>query len=266
MTRYKFLKGIAASFLLAGVMTTNFLPVIAHANDIKNEVKLAFTTKSTPSGIADFGKGKASIIINGNNANQKLIGKKFNVYQLFNAQNSDNGESINYTINSEYAQALKNIIGKRLSKSPADVTDYEIIDYIQSLNNNKVEGANHNQVNEGRYSDFRYFVEDLRSEIVKLGIKSDVVDVTEVRKDNSIQLTGLDYGYYIVDEVSSVEGTHSASSLCMVNTANPNVTVQVKSDFPTVIKKIKEDDNITSVGDNGWNDIGDYEIGRATCC
>ncbi|WP_338631253.1 isopeptide-forming domain-containing fimbrial protein [Clostridium baratii] len=263
MAKHKFLKCIASCSLLIGVMTTSFLPVIAQADNIKKqEVTLAFTTKDTPNGIADFGKGKASITINGNNGNQVLIGKKFNVYKLFNAQNSVGGESINYTLNPEYTQALKNVVGKKLNKTPADITEYEIIDYIQSLNNNKVEGANHNQANEGRYSDFRYFVEELRNEIVKLGIKSDVVDVTEVRKDNSIQLTGLDYGYYIVDEVSSVEGTHSASSLCMVNTANPNVTIQIKSDFPTVIKKIQEDDNIDSVGDNGWNDIGDYEIGQ----
>ncbi|MBY0756315.1 isopeptide-forming domain-containing fimbrial protein [Clostridium sardiniense] len=243
-------------------MTTSFLPVVAHADNVKQEVTFAFNTKATPNGIADFGKGKASITINGNNGNQVLIGKKFNVYKLFNAQNSTGGDSINYTVNPEYAQALKNIIGKYLNKTPNSVTEYEIIDYIQSLNNNKVEGANHNQANEGRYSDFRYFVEDLRNEIVRLGIKSDVVDVTEVRKDNSIQLTGLEFGYYIVDEVSAVAGTHSASSLCMVNTANPNVTMQVKSDFPTVIKKIKEDDNISSVGDNGWNDIGDFEVGQ----
>lgn len=262
MTRHKYLRGIATSFLVAGVIATNFLPTIAHADNIKKQVTVAFTTKATPNGIADFGNGKASITINGNNSNQSLIGKKFNVYKLFNVQSSASGDSINYTVNPEYSQALKNIIGERLNKNSNDVTEYEIIDYIQSLNNNKVEGTQANQNLEGRYSDFRYFVEDLRNEIVKLGIKSDVVDVTEVRKDNSIQLTGLEFGYYIVDEVSAVAGTHSASSLCMVNTANPNVTMQVKSDFPTVIKKIKEDDNINSVGNNGWNDIADYEIGQ----
>ena len=55
---------------------------------------------------------------------------------------------------------------------------------------------------------------------------------------------------------SNVSGSHSAGSLCMVNTANPNASVQVKSDYPSVIKKIKEDDNVDSVGNDGWNDIG----------
>ena len=97
---------------------------------------------------------------------------------------------------------------------------------------------------------------------MKLKIKSDVVTVTEVKSNNSIELTGLDYGYYIVDEVSNVSGSTSVRSLCMVNTANPNASVQVKSDYPSVIKKIKEDDNVDSVGNDGWNDIGDYEIGQ----
>ena len=87
---------------------------------------------------------------------------------------------------------------------------------------------------------------------MKLKIKSDVVTVTEVKSNNSIELTGLDYGYYIVDEVSNVSGSHSAGSLCMVNTANPNASVQVKSDYPSVIKKIKEDDNVDAVGNDGW--------------
>lgn len=266
MAKHKFFKSALSYALLAGVLATSTVPAITAFADgvktVREASAYAYATKLTPNGVADFGKGTASITINGNNANQTLVGKKFNVYKLFNAQNSTGGESINYTFNPEYAPALKNVVGKKLSKNPVDVTEYEVIDYIQSLNNNKVEGAHTDQNLEGRYSEFRYFIEELRNEIVKLGVKSDVVEVTDVRRDNSIQIAGLEFGYYIVDEVSPVGGTHSAGSLCMVNTANPNAEVQVKSDFPTVIKKIQEDDNKPSIGDDGWNDIGDYEIGQ----
>lgn len=266
MAKHKFFKSVLSYAILAGVMATSTLPAVTAFADgvktVKEASAYAFATKLTPGGVANFGKGSASITINGNNANQTLKGKKFNVYKLFNAQNSTGGESINYTFNPEYATALKNVVGKKLGKTPTSVTEYEVIDYIQSLNNNKVEGAHTDQNLEGRYSEFRYFIEELRNEIIKLGIKSDVVEVTEVRRDNSVQIAGLEFGYYIVDEITAVEGSHSAGSLCMVNTANPNATVQVKSDFPTVIKKIQEDDNKTAIGDNGWNDIGDYEIGQ----
>ena len=60
-------------------------------------------------------------------------------------------------------------------------SEYAIIDYIQSMNNNLVTNdVNHNQKNETVYSDFRYFVESLRNEIVRLGNKpTQIVTVPE---------------------------------------------------------------------------------------
>ncbi len=203
--------------------------------------------------------------VEGAHADQTLEGRYsdfryfVNVYKLFDAENSAKLESINYTINPTYKTPLQNVVGKKLNKAAAQVTEYEIIDYIQSLNTNKVEGAHADQTLEGRYSDFRYFVEELRDEIKKLNIKGDVVNVSETKADNSIVIAGLDYGYYVVDEVTAVDDTHSASSLCMVNTANPNAEVQIKSDYPSVIKKIQEDDNKDSIGNSGWNDIGELQ-------
>lgn len=218
-------------------------------------------TLGTLSGVVDYGRGDASITINGNSG-QTLIGKEFNVYKLFDAENSKDKESINYSWNPTYKTALQNVVGAALKKTAAQVTEYEAIDYIQSLNNNKVEGADAEQTLEGRYSDFRYFIEDLRDELVKQGVSGDSVVVNSVTAENSIQITGLEYGYYIVDEVTANENTYSASSLCMVNTANPEAEINIKSDYPTVEKKILEDDNQDMISSNGWNDIGDYEIGQ----
>ena len=252
---------IFCSVLLAGIIVGQMssIKVFAEANtqsivDVRAEV-------GTPGGVANLGKGSAQITISGNKG-QTLVGKKFNMYKLFDAENSAGLESINYTINPTYKTPLQNVVGAKLNKAAAQVTEYEIIDYIQSLNTNKVEGAHADQTLEGRYSDFRYFVEELRDEIKKLNIKGDVVNVSETKSDNSIVISGLDYGYYVVDEVTAVDDTYSASSLCMVNTANPNADVQIKSDYPSVIKKIQEDDNKDSIGNSGWNDIGDYEIGQ----
>lgn len=259
MARHKALKRLGVYALVLSVIASGIAPITkVYADDKKSEIStFAIKEVNTSTGVANFGRGNAKITINGNGAAQSLVGKKFNVYKLFDAVNSKNLESINYTLNPEYAQAIKNIVGVKLNKTPSTVTEYEVIDYIQSLNTNKVEGAHTNQVLEGKYSKFRYFIEELRNEIVRLGIKSDVVNVTSVKPDNSIDISGLDFGYYIVDEVSNVQGSHSASSLCIVNTANPDATVQIKSDYPTVTKKMQEDD-----GNVGWNDIGDYEIGQ----
>lgn len=211
---------------------------------------------STASGVVNFGRGNAQITITGNDG-QTLVGKKFNIYKLFVAENSVAGESINYTYNPEFKTALQNVVGKKLSKTPSAVTEYEVIDYIQSLNTNPVEGVHTEQTLEGSYSSFRYFVEALRNEIASLGISGDTVNVTTTKADNSIVVDGLDFGYYVIDEVTQVSETHSAASLCIVDTANPDAEVHVKSDYPSVTKKIEEDDNGI-----GWNDIADFEIGQ----
>ena len=252
---------IFCSLALAGVILCQMSTVNTFAENLYITTIETRAEVGTPRGEANLGRGSAQITIAGNSA-QTLVGKKFNVYKIFNAENSAGLESINYTLDATYAPALRNIVGKKLNKTASQVTEYEIIDYIQSLNTNVVEGAHADQTLEGRYSDFRYFVEELRNEITRLGIKGDIINVSEVKSDNSIVISGIDYGYYIIDEVTLVGDTHSASSLCMVNTANPNAEIQIKSDYPTVTKKIQEDDNKDIIGDSGWNDIGDYEIGQ----
>ena len=134
----------------------------------------ARTMLNTQNGIADFRRGDACIIVQGNEG-QTLKGKKFQVYKLFNAENSDGGESINYTFNELYEKSLKTVVGKKIGKEAAKVTEYEVIDYIQSLNNNQVEGAQTEQNIEGSYSEFRYFVEELRDQIVKDKAAADVL-------------------------------------------------------------------------------------------
>lgn len=227
-------------------------PIVAHAEEYALN-----PTSNTPNGIASLGTGTASITITANTG-QTLLGKKFQVYQLFTAENSKDGESINYDVNPVYRSALQSVVGTALKLSTDSVTDYQIIDYIQSLNTNPVEGANANQTIEGSYSDFRYFVEDLRDEIKKQGITGSSVTVTQTQANGSIQIGGLDYGYYVVDEENvGNNGGHSAASMCIVSTANPTASIKIKSDYPLVEKQINEDDNGI-----GWNDVADFEIGQ----
>lgn len=240
---------MALSMMLAGVS--------AIITPLTTPVMAAEANFFTNGGIADLGNGPSTITVNPNNGEQTMIGKKFEVYKLFNAENSKDLESINYTFNPAYKAALQKVVGAKLNKSADSITEYEVIDYIQSLNNHKVEGAHADQELEGRYSDFRYFVEELRDVMVEMNMDGDLVNVVDTNEAGGIEITGLEFGYYIVDEVSDSEGTHSASSLCMVDTANPEATVNLKSDYPSVIKKIEEDDLGV-----GWNDIADYEIGQ----
>ena len=140
---------------------------------------------ATPNGVADFGEGNASITIKGNSG-QTLVGKKFNVYKLFDAENATDNESINYTWNKEYKTALQTVVGKKINKTASSVTEYDVIDYIQTLNTNKVEDALADQKLEGRYSNYRKFVEALRDEMVKENLAPTQVSVTATRPDGSV--------------------------------------------------------------------------------
>ena len=251
----KLVKCATVLSLSMSVATATILPSLASVY-AEDGIAVQNSAMATPGGIAQMGNGSATIIIKGNE-NQSLVGKKFNVYKLFNAQNSKNQESINYTWNPTYKTALQTVVGKYLNKTASTVTEYEVIDYIQTMNTHQKEGAVVDQELESRYSKFRYFVEELRTEIVRENLGADTVTVTATQSNNSVVLNGLDWGYYLTDEVTDSEGTHQAASLCMVNTANPSASVQIKSDYPSLVKKINEDDNNT-----GWNDIGDYEIGQ----
>lgn len=250
---------------LGGAVATAVMPVMADGEHTAAVGEIPATN-----GVANFGQGNAAIKINGNQG-QSLVGKKFEVFQLFNAENSKNNESINYTFNAKYKRPLQVVVAAALNKrdnvnlTPDQVTEYQVIDYIQSLNEHYVEGAQTEQQENSRYTTFRYFVESVRDEIKKENIAGDIVSVKSVKADNILTLSGLKYGYYVVDEISTVDSEGNdwfASSLCMVDTANPNAEINIKSDYPQIIKKIQEDDNKDAVGNEGWNDVADYEIGQ----
>ena len=139
-------------------------------------VNAADETISTAKGVATFPKGDASIEIKANNG-QSLVGKTFHLYKLFDAENAQDLSSINYTMNATYASALKTIVAGKLNKSVEMVTEYDVIDYIQSLNSYVAEGAQAEQTKESTYSDYRYFIEELLAEFHDLGLNGTKISV-----------------------------------------------------------------------------------------
>lgn len=213
-----------------GLLMLSLVTTSVHAQD---------TNLNVVNGNVSFNQGNASILIQAN-PNQSLVGKSFRVYKLFDATNSKDNSSIHYTLNSVYADKIKAIVSKKLNKQ---VDDQDVVDYMMSLDV------------EGNLSAYRYFIEEVQKEISSLD--ASVVTVDSVDASGNIRLDKLAYGYYLIDEVTNVTNKHAASSLTMVNTANPNASFQIKSDYPEIVKKIYEDDlNV------GWNDIGDFEIGQ----
>lgn len=199
----------------------------------------AYENLNTVNGIVGYNNGQAKIRILPN-GNQSLVSKQFAVYKLFQAQISNT--SINYFYNEEYKDVIEDVVSNRLNKD--SISEYEVIDYIQSL--------------EDHSSSLRELIEEIRDQLVSQGYSSDTFTVTNTLEDGSIEIQGLQPGYYMIDEITSVQDTHSAASLILLDTADDSCDIQIKSDYLSIIKKIEEDDlNI------GWNDIGDYEIGQS---
>lgn len=214
-------------------------------------------------GTANFNQGQARIEIQGKQ-NQPLAKKKFQVHKVLNLENATGGESVNYTFNPTYENVLKKIVASEMSKNgktytPDQITEYMVIDYIQTLNTNKVEGATTPQTVEQPTGNFRQFVEKVMTEINAQNIKGDLVTVDSASTENKVTISGLSYGYYFVNEVSTTDqdgGKHFATSMIMINNANPNASVVIKSDVPTLEKTLQNDSSQAKV------DSGDFEIGQ----
>lgn len=239
------------------------LAVVAIMGSVPNmKVHAAATSVTTTAGKATLALGEAKIIIRGNEG-QSLVGKKFELYKLFDAENATNNESVDYMMNSRYASSLKKVVAAKLGTTKDQVTEYQVIDYMQSMNKHAVEGAQTTQTPEGTYSNYRYFVEEVMEQIKEDSITADVeVSVADTKYDNSIEIAGLTYGYYMIEDTSDSKGADMAVSMLMLNTANPELNMNIKADYPTITKKIQEDDNQDTIGNTGWNDYGDYEIGQ----
>ncbi len=206
---------------------------------VASQMSMAFAAETT-GGVVDFKAGEAKITIQGNDG-QSLAEKTWKLHKLFDAENAAGGESVRYTLNSAYADSLKKVISGKINKNADAVTEYEILDYIQTMSGTV----------------YRDFVEEVLVQIQKDQVQGETITVNNVTGSNSVEIKGLAYGYYIIEDVTDVSGKHTAASLAIVNTANPTATMNVKSDYPVVTKKVYEEDRNV-----GWNDIADYEIGE----
>lgn len=84
---------------------------------------------------------------------------------------------------------------------------------------------------------------------------------TKIAGTGTIELPSA--GYYLIKDVTEVEGEYDASNLTLLLVSGPEtVTPQVKTDIPTLQKKVKDkNDSIGESATTGWQDSADYDIG-----
>lgn len=80
-------------------------------------------------------------------------------------------------------------------------------------------------------------------------------DATETAESETVQFSGLNLGYYLVDT--------TVGTLCSLNTTAPDATMEEKNEVPPVKKEVQED-NGGAWGDKNTAEIGDTVNFRST--
>lgn len=85
------------------------------------------------------------------------------------------------------------------------------------------------------------------------------LSTTKIAGTGTIDLPSA--GYYLIKDVTEVEGKYDASNLTLLLVSGAEtVTPQVKTDIPTLQKKVK-DKNDSTGETTDWQDSADYDIG-----
>lgn len=94
--------------------------------------------------------------------------------------------------------------------------------------------------------------------------KFEEIVAKNLNENNAVTGTGsldLDAGYYLIVDTTDVADKDDAKNLTLLKVTNAtNVTPQVKTDKPTVEKKVKDTDDTTDTTTD-WQDSADYDIG-----
>lgn len=86
------------------------------------------------------------------------------------------------------------------------------------------------------------------------------LDTTKIAGTGTIDL--LSAGYYLIKDVTEVDGEYDASNLTLLLVSGPEtVTPQVKTDIPTLQKKVKDKNDSAGTTTTDWQDSADYDIG-----
>ncbi|MBF0578251.1 isopeptide-forming domain-containing fimbrial protein [Erysipelotrichaceae bacterium RD49] len=216
--------------------------------------------------------GPYTITLTSTNAGS-LKGRKFNLYKIFDLTTGTGG-AFNYTFTSDAntQKAVQKAVyrtittgvgeGAQVSDDQAKtITIAKALDTIAGLTD--LPESETGKI-EGQTSRMRKFSETLRKELAAANVTPQTQSVTE--NSSTYQISGLTKGYYLIDEEVAQPSASSepdqGHSLCLMLTVDDNQELELKGVYPTIHKQIQEDDHKDTLGSDGWNDIGDYEIGQ----
>ena len=174
---------------------------------------------------ADAPKGTLTV-------NNTVAGKTLDLYQIFTATKS--GDNVAYTLNSAYEGFFKN--NTRISGSES-LTGEALSEAAYNYVKNQV-GKNG--------SDGAAFAKDILGWILKNNSTVTDTHKTATTGAGTTVISDLEYGYYVVyplgaTDTSTAPGNETVKSVAsLVSVTGNDATVNMKSNYPTVVKKVND--------------------------
>lgn len=166
--------------------------------------------------------------------NNTVAGKTLDLYQIFTA--TKNGDNVAYTLNSAYEGFFQNKI-TGASKLKGEALSEKAYAYVkEQVGDDGSKGAT--------------FAKDILGWILSAsGETKTAVESTHSTADTADTKTVIDnlvYGYYVVyplgaTDTSTAPGNETVKSVAsLVNVTDTTVTINMKSNYPTVVKKVND--------------------------
>lgn len=162
--------------------------------------------------------------------NNTVKGKTLDLYQIFTA--TKNGDNVAYTLNSEYDGFFQSKISGASTLTGEALSEKAYAYVKDQVGTDGSNGA--------------AFAKDILDWILKNATTVAATHTTATTTDGSTVISNLAYGYYVVyplgaTDTSTAPGNETVKSVAsLVSVTGTDATVNMKSNYPTVVKKVND--------------------------
>ena len=162
--------------------------------------------------------------------NNTVAGKTLDLYQIFTATKS--GENVAYTLNSEYEGFFQSKISGASTLTGEALSEKAYAYVKDQVGTDGSNGA--------------AFAKDILGWILKNATTVAATHTTATTTDGTTVISDLAYGYYVVyplgaTDTSTAPGNETVKSVAsLVSVTGTDATVNMKSNYPTVVKKVND--------------------------
>ena len=163
------------------------------------------------------------------NSNATVAGKTFNVYKIFNATTNGNNTSYSWYEKDgkipfyDFFYGADGVVEK--NKTNGNVQG--AVEYLAEKNS----GGNNFELSQ--------VAEKLHDYIVATGVSTYIDPVKAGDTATSVNIPNLSYGYYLVYDNTTLEGS-AVRSAVMLSTVNKDAVITLKANRPQILKQIKK--------------------------